>query len=123
MLIPIDQISPSPYNPKEGLTKKEYNALKRNIEKHGFLRDLLVCPNFDTGEGYYCLDGHTALQLFADIGTTETECKVVESVTDLESLQEFISAWTISKKPLYNEIYKALGSRMEEIVGQVIQLR
>jgi hypothetical protein len=118
MTVKLAEIKPSPYNPKEPLTKKEYSALKRNVEKYGFQRDLLICKDFDTGIGYYCLDGHTALQLFTDLGVMETSCKLVDNVTDLDTLREFISAWTISKKPLYNEIYKALGSRMEEIVGQ-----
>jgi len=116
--IPLDSIKPSPYNPKEPFTQKQYNALKRHVEKHGFLRDLLICNNFDTGEGFYCLDGNTAINLLRDIGRTEADCRLAEQVTDYDSLVEFITGYAISKKPIVSEIYKAVGERMSELYGK-----
>jgi hypothetical protein len=118
MLIALSDIAASPYNPKEPFTKKQLAALKRSIERYGFLRDLLVCRNFDTGRGYYCLDGHTAVDLLAELGRDSVECRTVENVIDRESLIEFITGYAIHKKPLINEMYKILGARIEEIYGK-----
>ena len=119
MKVPLDSIKPSPYNPKEPFTKKQYEALKRHVGKHGFLRDLLICRNFDTGEGFYCLDGNTAIDLHRDLGWTEADCKPpVESITDYDSLVEFMVRYSVSKKPLVSEIYKAVGERMSELYGK-----
>jgi hypothetical protein len=115
--IRLDSIKPSPYNPKEPFTKKRYNALRRHVEKHGFLRDLLICKDYDTGEGFYCLDGHTAIELLKDLGNAEADCRLVEGVTDYDSLVEFITGYAISKKPSVSEIYKAVGDRMTELFG------
>lgn len=118
MTVSISDIRPSPYNPKAPLSKKQYDALKRNVEKYGFQRDLLVCRDFDGGKGYICLDGHTALQLLQDIGRTEVECKLVENVTDRKTLAEFITGYAISKKPLISEMFRELGSDFEDIFGK-----
>lgn len=119
MTVKLSDIKPSPYNPKKPLTKKQYSALKRNVEKYGFQREVLVCRDFDHGgDGYICLDGHTALKLLHDLGKKEIECRLVETVTDLKSLQEFISGWAIQKKPLVQEIFSVLGDDFEDIFGQ-----
>ena len=117
MKVPLDSIKPSPYNPKEPFTKKQYEAFKTSVKEYGFLRDLLICRNFDTGDGFYCLDGNTAINLLWDIGRTEADCRLVESVTDYDSLVEFVTGYAISKKPIVSEIYKALGERMTELYG------
>ena len=119
MIIKTSEIKPSPYNPKQPFTKKQYTALKRNVEKYGFQRSLLVCKDFDNGgKGYICLDGHTAIKLLEDMGKTEVDCKVVENVVDRKTLDEFITGYAIAKKPLINEMYKELGDKFEELFGQ-----
>lgn len=118
MTVKISDIRPSPYNPKAPLSKKQYEALKRNVEKYGFQRDLLVCRDFEGGGGFICLDGHTALQLLQDIGRSEVECKLVENVTDRKSLAEFITGYAISKKPLISEMFRELGNEFEDIFGK-----
>lgn len=119
MLIKISQIKPSPYNPKQAFTKKQYEALKRNVLKYGFQRNLLVCRDFDNdGEGYICLDGHTAIELLKDLGKEEVECKLVENVTDRKTLAEFITGYAISKKPLMGEMYLEVGEQFEELFGK-----
>lgn len=121
MIVKISDIRPSPYNPKQPLTKKQYEALKRNVEKYGFQRDLLVCRDFNNnGKGYICLDGHTAIELLKDLGKEEAECKLVENVVDRKTLSEFITGYAISKKPLINEMYKELGSEFEELFGKSV---
>ena len=119
MLVKISDIKPSPYNPKQPLTKKQYEALKRNVEKYGFQRDLLVCKDFNNnGNGFICLDGHTAIELLRDLGKEEIECKLVENVVNRKTLTEFITGYAISKKPLISEMYKELGSDFEELFGK-----
>jgi hypothetical protein len=113
----LGSIKPSPYNPKEPFTKKKYEAVKRFVQKWGFRRDLKVCKNFDTGDGFYCLDGHTAIELHKDLGWEEAKCEIIEEITNRDELVEFITGWAIGKKPSVSEIYKAVGDRIAELYG------
>lgn len=120
MLINIADIRESFFNPKKALSKKEYKALKRSVEKFGFARSLIVCNDFEGINKYICLDGHTALELLHEMGVDKVDCQVVENVKDAKSLKEFIAGYSIRKEPLYYEIYKELGEDFEEIIGRSI---
>ena len=120
MLINIADIRASFFNPKKGLSKKEFNALKRSVEKFGFARSLIVCNDFEGKNKYICLDGHTALDLLSEMGVESVECQIVENVKDEKSLKEFIAGYSIRKEPLYYEMYKELGADFESIVGKSI---
>jgi hypothetical protein len=117
MTLRLNEIKPSPYNPKKPLSKKEYKALLRNVEKYGFQRDLLVCRDYRGGDGYICLDGHTAVELHKSLGKETAECRLVETVTDENSLVEFMTGWMVGKQPLLYEIYQKTGERIEELLG------
>ena len=109
MLIPLEQIKPSPFNPKAPFTRKQLAALKKGIKTYGFKRSLCVCKDFESGEGFYALDGNTAIELLAEAGIKEIDCHIVEKVTDEKSLKRFMAAYSINKKPLYGEFASALG--------------
>jgi hypothetical protein len=118
VVVKLQDIHSSPYNPKEPFTKKQIEALKRNIKKFGFARDLVICNDFNTGEGYICLDGNSALDILREMGYEEFSCKIIDKVVDYDALVEFVTAYAISKKPLINEMFKVLGGRLEEIYGK-----
>jgi hypothetical protein len=109
MLLPLSDIKPSPFNPKKKFTRKQYSALKHCVEKFGFQRSLCVCRDFITGDGFICLDGNTAIQLLSDLGCSETDCRIVENVTDEESLKQFVAGYSINKEPLYSVFVEELG--------------
>jgi hypothetical protein len=109
LLVALSEIKPSPFNPKKPFTKKRYAALLNCVKKFGFQRSLCVCRDFLSGGGFICLDGNTALSLLADLGYSETECNVVENVTDEKTLRQFMAGYSVSKEPLYNVFADELG--------------
>ena len=109
MLIPLSELKPSPWNPKTPLTKKELAALKECVNEFDFKRSLCVCRDFQTGEGFFVLDGNTALEILHELHKKKVDCHIVEKVTDEKSLQKFMAGYAIRKKPLYSEFALALG--------------
>jgi hypothetical protein len=109
LTISLDELKPSPWNPKTPLTKKELEALKRGIAKFGFQRSLCVCKDYQSGEGFFTLDGNDALKILRELNFKEIDCHVVEKVTDEKTLQQFMAVYTIHKKPLFSEFATALG--------------
>jgi hypothetical protein len=109
MLIPLSELKPSPWNPKKPLTKKQFAALEKCVEKFGFQRSLCVCKDFQSGEGFFVLDGNTALDILHKLGKKEADCHIVEKVTDEKTLQQFMAGYSINKTPLYSEFATVLG--------------
>jgi len=109
LLIPLSELKPSPWNPKEPLTKKQYAALKKSVDEFGFQRSLCVCRDFQTGEGFFVLDGNTGLDILKDLRKKKTDCHIVEKVTDEKTMRQFMAGYTIHKKPLFSEFATALG--------------
>jgi len=109
MLISLDELKPSPWNPKEPFTKREFAALKECVNEFGFQRSLCVCKDFQTGEGFFVLDGNTALDLLKELRKKKIDCHIVEKVTDEKTLEQFMAGYAIHKKPLYSEFALKLG--------------
>jgi hypothetical protein len=109
LLIPLSELKPSPWNPKKPLTKKEFAAVKKCVNKFGFQRSLCVCRDFQSGEGFFVLDGKDEKKILAELNKKKVDCHVVEKVTDTKTLQQFMAGYSINKKPLYSEFAEALG--------------
>jgi len=109
LLISLDELKPSPWNPKTPLTKKQLAALKKSVSEFGFQRSLCVCKDFQSGEGFFVLDGNTALDILVELKKKEADCHIVEKVTNEKSLQQFMAGYAIHKKPLYSDFAVALG--------------
>ena len=109
MLIPLGALKPSPWNPKEPFTKKQLAALKKSVQVFGFQRSLCVCRDFQTGEGFFVLDGNTALDILKETGKKKIDCHVVEKVTDEKTLQQFMAGYSLNKRPIYSEFADVLG--------------
>lgn len=118
MLVAIKDIRKSPYNPKQSFTKSQYNAFKKAVKTFGFVRDLLICKDYENINRYICLDGHSAIEVLTDLQISEVECKVVETVKDYDSLVRFITSYSISKKPLVSKMYEELGDELSELIGK-----
>ena len=118
MLVRITDIRPSPYNPKQAFTKSQYNAFKRAVNTYGFVRDLLICNDYESINKYICLDGHSAIEVLKELNIEEINCKIVEKVKDYDSLVRFITTYSIAKKPLVSQMYGILGDELQELIGK-----
>lgn len=118
MLVKITDIRQSPYNPKQAFTKSQYNAFKKAVNTYGFVRDLLICNDYEGINKYICLDGHSALEVLKELNINEIECKIVEKVKDYNSLVRFITTYSIAKKPLVSMMYSVLGDELEQLIGK-----
>lgn len=118
MLVKIADIRQSPYNPKQAFTKSQYNAFKKAVNNYGFVRDLLICYDYENINKYICLDGHSAIQVLQELKIDEVECKIVDKVKDYNSLVRFITTYSIAKKPLISLMYEELGEELTELIGK-----
>lgn len=118
MLVGIKDIRHSPYNPKQAFTKSQYNAFKKAVKTFGFVRDLLICHDYEGLNKYICLDGHSAIEVLKDLNIDKVECKIVETVKDYNSLVRFITSYSISKKPLVSKMFEELGDELQELIGK-----
>lgn len=118
MLVAIRDIRPSPYNPKQEFTKSQYNAFKKAVNTFGFVRDLLVCYDYENINKYICLDGHTAIEVLKELNIESIECKIVDKVKDYDSLVRFITSYSIAKKPLVSVMYSILGEELRDLIGK-----
>jgi len=118
VLIPLSELKPSPFNPKKPLTKKEQAAFRKCVKEFGWKRSLCVCRDFQSGEGFLTLDGNDAIKLLAEIGWTEVDCHIVEKVTDMDTLKQFMAGYSVHKDPIYSEFASAMGKiKFEEFTG------
>jgi hypothetical protein len=117
MILPLAELKPSPFNPKKPLTKKQREALRKNIDTFEFKRSLCVCRDFISGEGYLVLDGNTAIEILAEIGLEQADCHIVDKVTDEKSLQKFMAGYSINKDPIYSVFADVLGAEFTAFTG------
>jgi hypothetical protein len=109
VLIPLSGLKPSPFNPKRPLTAKQLSALRKNIDTFDFKRSLCVCRDFISGDGFFVLDGNTALDILNEMSITEVDCHIVDKVTDEHTLHQFMAGYSINKQPIYSDFADALG--------------
>jgi ParB family chromosome partitioning protein len=99
--VPIEQLSPSPHQPRRMFDAEELDSLAESMRRHGLLQPLLVRPKADTG--YEIVAGERRWRaaqragldevpvLIRDLGERETlEIALVENVQrkDLTALEE-----------------------------------
>lgn len=118
MLVSVNDIRPSPYNPKQEFTKSQYTAFKKAVNTYGFVRDILICYDYENIAKYICLDGHSALEVLKDLNIETVECRIVDKVKDYNSLVRFITTYSISKKPLISVMYSILGDELRDLIGK-----
>jgi len=109
LLISLGELKPSPWNPKKPFTKKQLEAVKACIAEFDFKRSLCVCKDFQSGEGFFVLDGNDAIIILKELGKKKVDCHIVEKVVDEKTLQQFMAGYSINKQPLYSEFALSLG--------------
>ncbi|RLF66033.1 MAG: hypothetical protein DRN30_02875 [Thermoplasmata archaeon] len=76
--IEIEKLIENPKNPNK-MTKKDYNSLKKEIEKRGFIVPIIVS---DRGEKYFILDGHHRVKALKELGYKTVKAIVLENLTE-----------------------------------------
>ena len=73
----VTELIPADYNPRKDLKPDdaEYKKLKRSLEQFGYVEPVIW--NKTTGR---VVGGHQRLKVLIDMGITEVDCVVVESV-------------------------------------------
>ncbi|VVM05473.1 partial Chromosome-partitioning protein Spo0J, partial [Methylacidimicrobium cyclopophantes] len=75
-LIPIDQIVPSPHNPRKSFSDEELEELAQSIERHGLIHPILVTPRED--RSYQIVAGERRWRACRRIKRATVECFVRE---------------------------------------------
>ncbi len=77
--IPIEQIMPSPYQPRRVFGSEELTALADSIRSYGILQPLVVTPG---QQGYLLVAGERRLRAAALAGQTHVPCILYEKPTE-----------------------------------------
>ena len=79
--IPIDDLKPSGYNPRQ-LTRKQYSNLRRSISELGFVAPVIV--NTYPGRENVIVGGHQRVSVAKDLGIEKIPCFLVFLSPDKE---------------------------------------
>ncbi len=85
--VPISQVEPWPRNPR-GISEAGFQRLKRQIERHGVFKPLVVMP---AGKKWVVLGGNMRLRAYRELGHKEVEISVVHPKTEAEALEYALS--------------------------------
>lgn len=77
--ISLEQIAPSPYQPRRIFGSEELTALADSIRSYGILQPLVVTPYED---GYYLVAGERRLRASALAGLTHVPCIIYDKPTE-----------------------------------------
>jgi ParB-like chromosome segregation protein Spo0J len=73
--IEISKLKPATYNPRQ-ITTKQYNDLKKSIERFGLVDPIIVNEYF-VENGYVVVGGHQRLKICKELKYTEIDCVVL----------------------------------------------
>lgn len=85
--VPIEKCELWDKNPR-GITKKDFDRLKRQIKKLGVYKPLVACE--ENGK-YVILGGNMRLRALKELGFKEVELSVVEAKTEEEKIEYSLS--------------------------------
>lgn len=85
--VPISLVDPWKKNPR-GITVEGRERLRRQIEKHGVYKPLIVCPS---GKRFICLGGNMRLGLLRERGDQEIDVSIVHPKGEAEMIEFALS--------------------------------
>ncbi len=107
--IPINQISPNPFQPRQRFDATELGELAASMRQHGLIQPLVVAPDSGSGERPYVLvAGERRLRAAEQAGMSAVAC-IVREASQREML-EWALVENIQRKDL-NAIERAEGYR------------
>lgn len=109
-IIPIEQVKPAPYNPREDLQPGDptYERIKKSIQKNGIV--VAEVWNRRTGNA---VSGNQRLKVYQELGYKAIPCNIVD--LDLEDEMALSIALNRIDGEFESDSYKAL---LEELVDQ-----
>ncbi|MCX8071769.1 MAG: ParB/RepB/Spo0J family partition protein [Candidatus Binatia bacterium] len=120
--IPIDQIRPNPFQPRQNFSAEELEALAESIREQGLLQPVVVRP---AGSGYELVAGERRLRAAQRAGLTEIPATVREvddrtalELALIENLQR-ADLDPIEEAQAYERLRTQFGLTQDEIASRV----
>jgi hypothetical protein len=85
--VPIEEVEPWEKNPR-GIKTKDYERLKKQIQKLGVYKPLVVCKE---GGKYVVLGGNMRIRALKELGFKEVDISVVKTKTEKEKIEYALS--------------------------------
>lgn len=122
LVIPIQQISPSPYQPRLKFDEAALQELQHSISENGLIQPITVRK---VKQGYEIIAGERRYRACVNLGLKEVPCYIMSSSEEqaaqmaiVENIQrENLSA--IEEAKSYRQLMKQMGYTQEEIAQKV----
>ena len=122
--VPIEQISPNPYQPRRTFNDASIEELSRSVREHGIIQPLVVTRTGDNK--YRLIAGERRFRAAQKAGLTVVPVVIKETMTDSDTLQVALieniqreDLNTIEEAYAYHQLHEEFGLTQEEISKRV----
>ena len=122
--IPVDQISPNPYQPRKTFNESSIEELARSVREHGIVQPLVVTRLGD--RKYQLIAGERRFRAAQRAGLSKVPVVIKEKVRDSDTLQIALieniqreDLNPIEEANAYHQLHEEFGLTQEEISKQV----
>jgi ParB family chromosome partitioning protein len=122
--VPIEQISPNPYQPRRTFNDASIEDLARSVREHGIIQPLVVTRTGDNK--YRLIAGERRFRAAQKAGLSEVPVVVKETLTDSDTLQIALieniqreDLNPIEEAHAYHQLHEEFGLTQEEISKRV----
>jgi len=122
--IPVDQISPNPYQPRKTFNEASIEELARSVREHGIVQPLVVTRLGD--RKYQLIAGERRFRAAQRAGLSRVPVVIKEKVRDSDTLQIALieniqreDLNPIEEANAYHQLHEEFGLTQEEISKQV----
>ncbi|HEX8617099.1 MAG TPA: ParB/RepB/Spo0J family partition protein [Thermoanaerobaculia bacterium] len=122
--VPIEQISPNPYQPRRTFNDASIEELSRSVREHGIIQPLVVTRTGDNK--YRLIAGERRFRAAQKAGLSVVPVVIKETMTDSDTLQVALieniqreDLNTIEEAYAYHQLHEEFGLTQEEISKRV----
>ena len=122
--VPVDQISPNPYQPRKSFNEASIEELARSVREHGIVQPLVVTRVGD--RKYRLIAGERRFRAAQRAGLNKVPVVIKEMTTDSDTLQIALieniqreDLNPIEEANAYHQLHEEFGLTQEEISKQV----
>jgi ParB family transcriptional regulator, chromosome partitioning protein len=122
--VPIEQISPNPYQPRRTFNDASIEELARSVREHGIIQPLVVTRTGDSK--YRLIAGERRFRAAQKAGLSVVPVVIKETMTDSDTLQVALieniqreDLNTIEEAYAYHQLHEEFGLTQEEISKRV----
>jgi ParB family transcriptional regulator, chromosome partitioning protein len=123
-MVPIEQISPNPYQPRKTFNEASIEELSRSVREHGIVQPLVVTRTGDNK--YRLIAGERRFRAAQKAGLQQVPVVVKETLTDSDTLQIALieniqreDLNPIEEAHAYHQLHEEFGLTQEEISKRV----